>query len=68
MTGKFYLHCGPDRLILAARAANWGSTEMPGKSGLLVFGEEGDEVMLYVSRTKAGGITVRDVTPEPIDG
>ena len=59
MTGRYTLHCAPDELILAARAAKWATTEMKRNSAVLVYGDDADAVTFHVSRTRTWGITVR---------
>lgn len=53
---RYTLHCEPENLILAARAAKYGSLKMPGDIAIVIYGDYKETFL--VRRTKAG-ISVR---------
>jgi hypothetical protein len=58
---RFTLTCSPDEMIVAARAAKYAATEMPGQDAIVIYGRNAlDEVTFYVKRTKAG-FSVRQI-------
>lgn len=57
---RFTIECDPDDLILAALAAKYGATKMPGKDAALAYGDEQPaRLTFWVARTKTGNISVR---------
>ena len=51
---RYILKCTLDDLLLAARAAKYGETEMPNDCAVIVYGERGSSRDFFVKRTKTG--------------